>query len=44
MRGFKAFHSAQVTLAGLSYTTCSGKDNITSPLTTIFEQFYGLAA
>ena len=45
MRGFKAFHSAEATLSGIELHHMLRKDQHTqSSNTTIFEQFYGLAA
>ncbi len=45
MKGFKAFHSADATLAGieLHHMLSKGQHN-QSASQTIFEQFYGLAA
>ena len=45
MRGFKAFHSAQATLAGIELHHMLRKNqHKQSQSMTIFEQFYGLAA
>ena len=45
MKGFKAFHSAEATLAGIELHHMLRKDqHALSANQTIFEQFYGLAA
>ena len=45
MKGFKAFHSADATLAGIElHHMLRKKQHTESDNQTIFEQFYGLAA
>ena len=45
MKGFKAFHSADATLAGIELRQLLKKGQHTqSANQTIFEQYYGLAA
>lgn len=45
MNGFKAFHSAEATLAGIElHHMLRKKQHKQSANQTIFEQFYGLAA
>jgi putative transposase len=45
MRGFKAFHSAEATLAGIElHHMLRKKQHHQSNNMTVFEQFYGLAA
>ena len=45
MKGFKAFHSAEATLAGIELHHMLRKEQHNqSDNQTIFEQFYGLAA
>ena len=45
MMGFKAFHSAEATLAGIElYRMLKKKQHVAATNTTAFEQFYALAA
>jgi putative transposase len=45
MKGFKAFHSVEATLAGIELHHMLRKgQHKESAIQTIFEQFYGLAA